>query len=334
MKASVIVCVYNGEKYICEQLESLRLQTRKADEVLIFDDCSTDNSPAIIEKYIKDWGLSWTLVVNKENKGWKRNFTDGFKLATGDVIFCCDQDDIWYPEKMDIMCCLLSKDCIKLVACKVRMCDENGNTLNRKLGAMPNSNESGKVSNIVFDEEFYMSREPGCAIAFKRELLDIYFKFWEEYYPHDQLLWNIAKCLDGAYEIDKMLMDYRRVSSSVFESNSCKRSSVNRLRKIYQLGMVMDVICNIIEDPSICVRNVEEKKKYVLIGKSWIKHRKKLIKDKRLFSIISLLRYIKYYKPLIVILADCYDFLKFSQTDVCKRIHFSNTKRKRLIWKK
>lgn len=310
MKASVIVCVYNGEKYICEQLESIRLQTRKADEVLIFDDCSTDRSPMIVEDYIKDWKLSWKLVVNKKNKGWRRNFTDGFKLATGDVIFCCDQDDIWYPEKMDVMCSALSKNYTKLVACKVRMCDENGNTLDKRLGAMPKSNESGKIFNVVFDEGFYTSREPGCAIAFKRELLDIYFKYWEEYYPHDQLLWNIAKCLDSAYEIDKMLMDYRRVETSVFECNSRKRSSENRLRKIYHIGMVMDVIGNIIEDSSLYIRDMEEKKKYVLNGQKWITQRKKFIKDKNFFSMISLLRNIKYYKPLIVILADCYDFVK------------------------
>ena len=52
MKLSIVLSTYNGEAYITEQLDSILNQTRKADEVLIFDDCSTDNTPQIIEQFI------------------------------------------------------------------------------------------------------------------------------------------------------------------------------------------------------------------------------------------------------------------------------------------
>lgn len=47
MKISIVLSTYNGKAYITEQLDSILNQTRKADEVLIFDDCSTDNTPQI-----------------------------------------------------------------------------------------------------------------------------------------------------------------------------------------------------------------------------------------------------------------------------------------------
>lgn len=47
MKLSIVLSTYNGGAYITEQLDSILNQTRKADEVLIFDDCSTDNTPQI-----------------------------------------------------------------------------------------------------------------------------------------------------------------------------------------------------------------------------------------------------------------------------------------------
>lgn len=57
MKISVIVSTYNGAEYILEQLDSVKNQTRKADEVLISDDVSSDNTVEIVNKYIADNGL-------------------------------------------------------------------------------------------------------------------------------------------------------------------------------------------------------------------------------------------------------------------------------------
>ena len=57
MKTAVVLACYNGEKYIVEQLDSLRLQTRVLDEILIVDDCSTDNTIQIVEEYIKQYEL-------------------------------------------------------------------------------------------------------------------------------------------------------------------------------------------------------------------------------------------------------------------------------------
>ena len=102
MKISVVMTTYNGEKYVEEQLDSIRVQTRKADEVLIFDDQSSDKTVKIIQHYIDDNKLNnWKITVNAVNKGWRKNFFDGIQETSGDVIFLCDQDDIWVPDKIE-----------------------------------------------------------------------------------------------------------------------------------------------------------------------------------------------------------------------------------------
>ena len=101
----LIMCTYNGVGYIEKQLDSIRCQTRQLDKVSIFDDISTDNTVEIIKKYINKYGLSekWSLNVNAENKGWRRNFYDAIFASTGDIVFFCDQDDIWLLDKVEVM---------------------------------------------------------------------------------------------------------------------------------------------------------------------------------------------------------------------------------------
>ena len=101
MKISIVLSTYNGSQYIEEQLDSLRNQTYTADEVLISDDCSQDNTVQIIETYIKKYELlNWKLEVNEKNCGWRKNFMNLITSAMGDIVFTCDQDDIWSADKI------------------------------------------------------------------------------------------------------------------------------------------------------------------------------------------------------------------------------------------
>ena len=101
MKISIVLSTFNGSEYITEQLDTLRNQTRPAEEVLISDDASTDDTVQIIEDYIAKYELdNWLIRKNKENQGWKNNFARLLEDATGDIIFLCDQDDIWHLDKV------------------------------------------------------------------------------------------------------------------------------------------------------------------------------------------------------------------------------------------
>jgi glycosyltransferase involved in cell wall biosynthesis len=111
MTITVIMPTYNGEKYLREQLDSILWQTRLPDEFLVFDDCSSDSTPNIISEYASKYPqLNISLTIREQNIGWKRNFLDGILNITGDIVFICDQDDVWYKDKIDAMCKIIESD--------------------------------------------------------------------------------------------------------------------------------------------------------------------------------------------------------------------------------
>lgn len=79
-KISVAMTTYNGSKYIIKQLDSLKNQSRKIDELVICDDCSTDNTVELVNDYIKSNNLEgWNIYSNENNLGFINNFKQAIK---------------------------------------------------------------------------------------------------------------------------------------------------------------------------------------------------------------------------------------------------------------
>ncbi len=100
MKVSVVLCVLNGEQFIEEQLRSIAQQSRIPDEVLIFDDRSTDATIDIVHSVCTETGLNYSIGVNATRLGVEGNFAYGMSQAGGDVIFFADCDDVWFMKKL------------------------------------------------------------------------------------------------------------------------------------------------------------------------------------------------------------------------------------------
>ena len=99
---SVVLCTYNGEKYLQQQIDSILQQTYSPLEIIIVDDASTDSTVTILENYCQvDKRVK--CFINPENIGYNKNFEKGFLLASGDYIAICDQDDIWEMNKIERM---------------------------------------------------------------------------------------------------------------------------------------------------------------------------------------------------------------------------------------
>lgn len=122
MKISIALCTYNGAKYLTEQLESLKNQTVRADEVIVCDDGSTDNTINILKKY--EDILSIKLFVNEKSLGVTKNFEKAISLCSGDIIFLCDQDDIWEKNKIEKMSNVFVNDKIGITLCNGILIDE------------------------------------------------------------------------------------------------------------------------------------------------------------------------------------------------------------------
>ena len=101
-KISVVMCTYNGEKYIQQQLDSILNQTYPIFEIIIQDDNSTDNTYKIIEDYASKKTGIMKVFRNKSKSGYNNNFFSAIKRATGEYIAISDQDDVWETDKLEL----------------------------------------------------------------------------------------------------------------------------------------------------------------------------------------------------------------------------------------
>lgn len=100
-KISIALAACKGEKWIGEQLESLLAQTLAPDEIVITDDSKTADTFLAVEPYMKQYPGVIRYERNAIPLGVSKNFERAIGLTTGDIIFLCDQDDIWLPEKVE-----------------------------------------------------------------------------------------------------------------------------------------------------------------------------------------------------------------------------------------
>jgi len=101
--SSVALCTFNGEEFLWEQLESFCQQTDLPDEVVVCDDCSSDQTFSILERWASNAPFSVRLFRNEKNLGFSQNFQQSIERCRGEVIFLADQDDVWLPRKLELM---------------------------------------------------------------------------------------------------------------------------------------------------------------------------------------------------------------------------------------
>lgn len=231
-KISVVMTTYNGEKYLLEQLESLRNQTLKIDEVIIMDDCSTDETPRLIRKYITDNKLNgWKLIENQTNQGWKKNFKLGFDSATGEYIFPCDQDDIWHLDKVQKMTeCMERHPEIELLAANYEtFFSEKDEGHGSKLYAAKSRTmkSDGGIEILRMDPKWPYINRPGCVFCFTKSFYDSILDKWDTKYPHDAILWRFARMDNALGILNYPVIDFRRHGdNATSEENRTKESRI------------------------------------------------------------------------------------------------------------
>ena len=122
---SIALATYNGERYLSELLDSIAAQTLQPYELIVSDDHSTDNTRAIIETFASKVAFKVSFASNTKTKGILGNFASAFERCTGDLIAYCDQDDIWYPQKLEKAATFFDDPKIKLVIHRSEAVNQN-----------------------------------------------------------------------------------------------------------------------------------------------------------------------------------------------------------------
>jgi hypothetical protein len=97
------MATYNGERFVGEQLRSILDQERLPDELIVNDDASSDATVAIASEMLSNARFAVEVVVNERRLGVVKNFEQGISRAVGDIVVLSDQDDVWWPNKLQMI---------------------------------------------------------------------------------------------------------------------------------------------------------------------------------------------------------------------------------------
>lgn len=214
-RLSVAMATYNGAAYIREQLDSLAKQTLLPDELVVTDDGSTDDTCAQVRAFAETAPFKVLLHENGLTLGYGQNFARALTLSRGDIVFPCDQDDVWMPDKIEIMAQALdAKPNTAVMLCDTLLCDRslkpNGET---KIGRI-RANGLPESAHVM-----------GCCCALRRTYLDLALPLPLGVRSHDNWLVQMADELGLAERLNVPLQYYR------LHGNNTSDFFVNRVEK-------------------------------------------------------------------------------------------------------
>lgn len=233
---SVIVPNYNHAKFLRERLDSILKQTYTHFELIILDDCSTDNSMDVIDQY-KDEPRLKMVVRNEQNSGSPfKQWNKGIVLAQGDLIWIAESDDACSPDFLETMVKKHLEHPEAVIAfCRSQMIDENGE-------------KNGGFTCTKRFRDFYTGREfidnflmwhnditNASSVLFKREeALHISGDYMNYRSSGDRLFW-ILLCEKGGVAFEDFPMNYHRIhgdntTSTNFLSGSSYKQDVQILK--------------------------------------------------------------------------------------------------------
>lgn len=231
---SIITPVYNSKKYLKDTIESVINQDYDNWELILVDDCSTDNSNLIIKTYIKIDERIRLISVGK-NSGVANARNRGIEAANGRYIAFLDSDDLWHSNKLSRQLAIMKKNGYQFTFTSYELIDDEGINLNRVI----------RVPNVVDYERLLRGNPIGCltVIIDKQKINKIHMPIIR--HAEDYATWlNILKNGVTAYGINENLALYRKSSNSL-SSNKFKtiRCIWNVYRKDQELSLISTINC-------------------------------------------------------------------------------------------
>lgn len=236
MKISIAMCTYNGARYLQQQLDSLLAQTRRPDQIVICDDVSSDATPEILQRFVGQAdaaGVEVLLQANVINLGYVRNFETCLQLCDGDLIFLCDQDDVWMSDKLERFAARFAADpALLLLHADARLVDGDGQDM--QCGLFQSLEvTAAELSAVHADQALAVllrrNLVTGATAALRRELVGLALPV-ESGWIHDEWLAMAAAASGGRVDcLEWHAIDYRQHGAN--QIGARKRSLAQKLMR-------------------------------------------------------------------------------------------------------
>ena len=207
IRISVAMATYNGEKYLKEQLESILVNLKENDELIISDDGSTDGTREIIYKYLENDNR--IKLFDGPKNGVKQNFANAINKCSGEYVFLADQDDIWYDNKVEEVLNVFKAEM------DVTLVVHNCKIVNEKLEELDKNFFEYRKSGIGIFKNILKNTYIGCCMAFKKEMKNKILPIPKDIEMHDQWIGILNEKYGNSFFLNKELLMYRRHENNV-----------------------------------------------------------------------------------------------------------------------
>lgn len=213
MRISVVMCTYNGARFLPEQLESIAAQTEIPCELVICDDRSSDESVEIIESFLRRVLFPTRLEINDINRGSTKNFEKAIGLCRGDIIVLADQDDIWCPQKLSCLAEVFARDkAVGAVFSDAFLIDEDSRAMSGTLWQSYQFNSSEQTKFAHGHGLKILLKHPvvtGATMAFRSEFRNLVLPV-PHGHVHDRWLSLLIASVSRIVPIPSPLIHYRK----------------------------------------------------------------------------------------------------------------------------
>lgn len=226
----IVMATYNGEKYLREQMDSLLAQTFKDFVVELCDDGSTDSTLAVARQYqSRDPRVS--VHENGKNEGYIKNFLTGIKRSEAPYVMLCDQDDIWYPDKIEKT----------LAVMKAKEKQEQGKPVLVFTDAENYDSETGKNMGKFHENSHLQTKKVdsahlfmenkciGCTVMCNGKIREYLKELPQEIRVHDWWLALICSHFGKVAYLDEATLRYRQHGANMIGGNSFRDYVKDRL---------------------------------------------------------------------------------------------------------
>jgi glycosyltransferase involved in cell wall biosynthesis len=215
---AVVVATYNGATYLRAQLESIVQQTYKPSQIIIVDDASLDDTLQVANNFAAHHP-EVMVVQNETRLGYIKNFEKGMLLANANYIALSDQDDIWMPNKIEVLIHAIGDQ--MLAYSDSELIDANGQLLNQKMSSI--KNQLAYHTPIMYAIGAWA---PGHAMLFKKELVDKAAPF-PNLVTHDFWLGFVATCYSTVVYVNEPLVHYRQHTQNAIGADTTKNKTAS-----------------------------------------------------------------------------------------------------------
>lgn len=253
---NIVMCTCNGEKHVLEQLKSIAKNSVTDWCLYIADDLSSDRTIEIVRKFADENNVKVHIQVNEHRQGAVKNFLSMawnlyHTMQDADYIMFCDQDDIWYNDKLFVTLNAMKElekqyrsDIPLLVSSDVEVVDENLKTIAPSFRKMNRYD----IERMDFSHIMMENKVQGCTLMMNKALAGKFHTLPKNAVMHDWWIGLIAAAMGKIRYIDRPTMKYRQHVNNVMGSLAYKDDLKNKVHHLdKQRQIVLDTTEQIAE---------------------------------------------------------------------------------------